>query len=104
MISYNSSVTLPLRTTVEDDYLHISVVSGPGHLENNSVVNLPSWADFEFSSRGDVTVAHSGDRTIVKVPPGLPTWQLRMTRSLSCLIDKSTDHVTIGEDQLEEYQ
>ena len=99
MISYNSSVTLPLRPTQEEDYLHVSIVNGPGHLEGNCVVNLPSWVDFEFSSRGDVIVAHVGDRTLLKVPPGLPTWQLRMTRSLYSLNDKAADRVIIGEDQ-----
>jgi hypothetical protein len=102
MISHNSSITLPLRPVIEDDYLHVSIVSGPGHLEGKCVVNLPSWVDFEFFSQGNVTVAHSSDRTLLKVPPGPPTWQLRMTRSLSSLIDKSMDHVIIGEDQAEE--
>ena len=49
MIRHNDSLTFPLRSSIEDDYLHISLVSGPGHLENKSVVNLPSWTDFEFS-------------------------------------------------------
>lgn len=97
MISYNSSVTLPLKPVIEDDYLHVSVVIGPGHLENTSVVNLPSWADFEFSSEKNVTITHSGERTLLKIPPGLPMWQLRITRPIS-RIDSSTDHVTIGDD------
>jgi len=101
MISHNSSVTLPLRPVIEDDYLHISIVSGPGHLNSKSIVNLPSWVDFEFTSDGDVTVTHSGDRTLVKIPPGLPVWQLKMTRSLASLIEKPSDCVTIGDDQLE---
>jgi hypothetical protein len=103
MISFDNSITLPLRPVIEDDYLHISIVSGPGHLKSKSVVNLPSWADFEFSSKGDVTVAHSGDRTLLKIPPGPPIWQLKMTRELSSLISQPSDRVTIGDDQ-HEYQ
>lgn len=98
MISFDSSITLPFSPVTEDDYLHISIVSGPGRLEGNCVVSLPSWADFEFFSRGDVTVAHSGDRTFVKIPPGYPIWQLKMTRSPSSLYNRSTDRVTIGDD------
>lgn len=98
MISHNSFVTLPLRPVMEDDYLYVSIVGGPGRLERNCVVNLPSWADFEFFSKGDVTVVHSGDRTLVKIPPGFPVWQLKMTRSFSLLINKSTDRVIIGDD------
>jgi len=99
MISHDSSVTVPLRSVIEDDYLHISVVGGPGRLEGNCVVNLPSWLDFELSSAADATVAHSGDRVLLKIPPGLPTWQIKMTRSLSSLINGSSDRVTIGDDQ-----
>lgn len=101
MISHNSSITLPLRPVIEDDYLHISIVSGPGDLENKSVVNLPSWADFELSSAGNATVSHSGDRVLLKIPPGPPIWQVKMKRSLSSIINQPTDHVTIGDDELE---
>ena len=101
MISHDSSITLPLKTVIEDDYLHISIVSGPGHLQSKSVVNLPSWVDFEFSSKGDVSVAHSGDRTLLKIPPGPPIWQLKMTCSPSSLINQPLDHVTFGDNQLE---
>jgi hypothetical protein len=99
MISYNSSVTLPLKSVVEDDYLHISIVSGPGRLKNRSIVNLPSWIDFDISSADDVSVTHSGDRTILKIPPGLPRWQLKMTRSSS--IDQQAGCVTISDDSPE---
>jgi hypothetical protein len=102
MISCNSSITLPLRTVIEDDYLHISIVRGPGRLEGICIVSLPSWVDFEISSADDVAVAHSGDRTFLKIPPGPPEWQLKMTRSFSSLNDQSSSHVTIGDDQLEQ--
>ena len=101
MISHDSSITLPLKSEIEDDCLHISIVSGPGWLEGNCVVNLPSWIDFELSSAGDASVAHSGDRTLLKIPPGPAIWQLRMTRSFSSLNDQPSDCVTIGDDQLE---
>lgn len=101
MISFNSAVNLPLKPVTDDDYLHISIVSGPGHLENRSVVNLPSWADFEFSSREDVTITHSGGRTLLKIPPGLPLWQLKITWASSSLKDlpvNSSDRVIVGDD------
>ncbi len=101
MISHDSSITLPLKSVIEDDYLHITIVSGPGRLEGNCVVNIPSWVDFELSSAGDATVAHLGERTLLRIPSGPPTWQLRMTRAVSSLIDQPLDHITIGDDQLE---
>lgn len=101
MISYDSSITLPLKPFIDDDYLHISLVSGPGRLEGNCFVNLPSWINFELSSAGDVTTAHSGERTLLKIPPGPPIWQLKITRSLSSLINQPSDHVTICDDYLE---
>ncbi|MCU0289222.1 MAG: hypothetical protein MUF15_22855 [Acidobacteria bacterium] len=35
IISHNSSISIPLRTSGEGDYLHISIVSGPGNLEKD---------------------------------------------------------------------
>lgn len=101
LISYNSSITLPLRPMLEDDYLHISLVSGPGPLAGNCTVNLPSWADFEFSPGGDVFVTHSGsgNRTLLKIPPGPPIWQLKITRSISTPFKQSSDRVTVGDDR-----
>ncbi len=92
LISYGSSIPLPLEPDVDDDYLHISIVSGPGQLELTSVVDLPSWANFEFSSEGKLTVIRSGDRTLLKIPPGLPLWQLKMTRSISSLKRRLSVH------------
>jgi hypothetical protein len=98
MISHDSSITLPLKPIIEDDYLYISIVRGPGRLEGSCVVNLPSWIDFELSSAGDAAITHSGERTILKIPPGPPTWQLKMTRALDSLIDQPWDRVTVGDD------
>lgn len=97
IISRSSSITLPLRTIVEDDYLYISVVRGPGNLWKESVIDLPSWADFEFSLEGKVVITHSGNRTLLKVPPGPPTWQLKMTRPNESFIVQKSDHIIIGE-------
>jgi hypothetical protein len=104
MISYNNSITVPLRADIEEDYLHISIVSGPGHLKNRSVVNLPSWLDFEFLSEGKITVNHANDRTLLIIPPGFPSWQLRMTRSISGRPNPPPDRVTIGDDQTEHWR
>ncbi|UCH96261.1 MAG: hypothetical protein JSV88_05230, partial [Candidatus Aminicenantes bacterium] len=97
MISYNRSITLPLGSVETGDYLHISIVSGPGHLTNDCWIDLPSWLDFEFSIEGKMTLTHSGDtkRTLLKISPGLPTWQFRVTRSTSAPIIQSADCVTV---------
>ena len=100
MISFNSSITVPLKTFIEDDYVHISIVSGPGNLENNSVVNLPSWVDFDFFPEGNVAVTHASNRILLRIPPGPPTWQLKMKRSASTLVNKLSDCVTIGDSQV----
>jgi hypothetical protein len=100
IISRSSSITLPLRTVEEEDYLHISVISGPGYLWKNCMLDLPSWADFEFSSEGKSTLTHSGDRILLKIPPGPPTWQLKMTmpNGLSSICPSTGDHVTVGDE------
>ena len=97
ILSRSSSITLPLETTVEEDYLHISVARGPGNLWKESVINLPSWADFEFSLEGKAVITHSGNRTLLKVPPGPPTWQLKMMRPNESPGIQKSDHIIIGE-------
>ena len=99
LISYNSSITLPLGTVEENDYLYISAVRSNGNLWKACLINVPSWADFEFSSEGKVAIAHSNDadRTILKVPPGPPTWQLKMTQSTAAFMGKLSDNIIIGE-------
>jgi len=97
MIGYDSSITLPFKPALENDYLYISIVSGPGNLESKSVVNLPSWINVEFLSEGKLIVTHSEDRTFLKIPPGLPGWQLKLTRSDSSGKRKD-DRVIISED------
>jgi len=108
IISHNSSIIIPLGINGDKDYLHISVVKGPGYLEKNCLINLPSWADFDFTSRENVTgisIIHSheqsSDRTILKIPPGPPAWELKVTRpaivSSKGTISKSKDYVVIGD-------
>jgi hypothetical protein len=94
IISYNNSFTLPLRSAGDDDYLHISAVRGPGRLKNDCLIDLPSWADFEFSSEGKVTVIHWDDRTLLKIPPGPPSWQLKITRPAG-VTGKQKDKITV---------
>jgi hypothetical protein len=101
IISQNSSITLPLREVGQGDYLHLSVVSGPGDLQYDCWVDLPSRLDFQFSSAGKVTgfaFTHSGDRSLLKISPGPPNWQLKLTRptDLSSTGRLSNDNVIVG--------
>ncbi|MCK5056625.1 MAG: hypothetical protein KAT34_08220 [Candidatus Aminicenantes bacterium] len=96
MISHSSSITLALRTVEEDDYLHLSVVSGPGRLRKACVIDLPSWADFEFSSVENGAIIHSGNRTLLKIPPGPPKWQLKITRPSDFVNAPTEDYLIIG--------
>lgn len=96
IISCNSTIAVPLKTVDEDDYLHISAVRGPGNLRNVCLVDLPSWVDFECSAEGKVTLNRRGDRTLLKIPPGPPTWQLEITRSTEYPFEATPSYVTIG--------
>ncbi len=97
MIGSNSTIDVSLRSVLEEDYLHISVVSGPGPLAQKCVINIPSWADFEFSSEGNLTATHSGDRTLLKIPPGPATWQLKITLPVTSLVNRQSDRVIIAD-------
>lgn len=99
LISYNSSITLPLGIVEESDYLYISAVRSHGNLWKACLIDLPSWADFEFSSDGKVGLAHSCQegRTILKISPGPPTWQLKMTQSTRAFMGKLSDNIIIAD-------
>ena len=100
IISHHSSITLPLRTVGEGDYLDISVGRSPGNLWRNCLIDVPSWSDFQFSSQGNITVIHSGGRILVKIPPGSPDWEIKITRpnGLPSAVPPSEDNVIIGDD------
>ena len=99
MISHSSSITLALRTVEGDDYLHLSVVSGPGRLRKDCVIDLPSWVDFEFSSVENGAIIHSGNRTLLKIPPGPPAWQLKITRAPGSANLPAEDYLIIGDSE-----
>lgn len=100
IISSNSSLTRGIKPTETDDYLHISVVSGPGHLGHYCVLDLPAFLDFKFSLIGEATLLHRGQRTLLRIPPGPPTWELKMTiPGQSPLIRSLTeDTITVADD------
>lgn len=81
IISHNSCISVPLGNAGDGDYLHVSVVKGPGYLWMDCVISLPLWLGFDFSSEGKMTVSRSADgsRTLLKIPPGPPTWELKIT-------------------------
>ena len=108
IISLNSSITLPLAANGEKDYLQISVVKGPGYLERNCLIDIPSWVDFDFTSKESLTgisITHSHDpdgaRTVLKIPPGPPAWELKITRPTRLASNgqftKKRDYVIIGD-------
>jgi hypothetical protein len=97
IISHGNTVSIPLRATGNSDYLHISVVSGPGRLEKECFVNIPSWCDFTVSSLGLGDISHSGDRILVKIPPGHPVWHLKITRPPNGTHIPAEDFISIGD-------
>ncbi len=105
IVSANSSVTRSIEPAAKDDFLHISPVIGPGRLKNWCVLDLPCFIDFRFTPAGEVILEHSGERTLIRVPPGLPTWELKMTipNRLPFADSVNGSHVTIGDaDELQE--
>jgi hypothetical protein len=108
IISPGSSIILPLGIAAEHDYLHISAVKGPGLLEKTCLADLPSWLDVEFNSCEKVTsisLAHrhdrEGDRIVLKIPPGPPAWELKLTRPAKTAVNsrstRKKEQVIIGE-------
>jgi hypothetical protein len=99
LLDSSSSHTLLLKTAAEDDYLHISPGSGPGDLKNECVLRIPSWADFQFSSKDKISLSHWGKLFLLTVPAGTAPWELRMTRPNDSDVYPATDTVTISDDE-----
>lgn len=112
IISHNSSITLPLGTNGQNDYLHISVVKGPGDLGSDCLINLPSWVDFELISKESITgmtLNHShssgGDTIWLKIPPGPPAWDLKITNPITLSSSRqlpAVNKLTIGDTRPDE--
>lgn len=105
IISHNSSVTLPVKIVDRTDYLQLFAARGPGHLWKHCLIRLPSWADFEFAVDRNVTLIHSHDSnsTLLKIPPGPPTWELKIAASpglsTSGKFSSTKDYITISDDE-----
>lgn len=97
MISPGNSKTTCLQADENGDYLHLSVTSGPGSLEQDCWINLPSRFNFTVCSLGNGCVVHLGARTLIKIPPGPPVWQLKITCSSADMKSHNKDHITIGD-------
>ncbi len=80
LISHSSSFTFPLESSTRNDYLHISIIRGPGRLECDCAVAVPLGMDFEYSGEGKVRINHRGKDIILAIPAGPPVWQLKLTR------------------------
>lgn len=101
ILSCNSSLTRDIKTKEENDYLHISVGRGPGYLKYYCFLDLPSFLDFRFSLTGEAILTHSGERTLLQIPPGPPTWELKMTipNRLSSGDTLNGNYITISDAQ-----
>ncbi|MCP4147150.1 MAG: hypothetical protein GY757_05315 [bacterium] len=97
LLSYSSFVTLSLGTIEDGDYLHLSIVRGPGNLERECVLDMPSWCNFEVSFGGDGSIVHHGKRTWLRIPGGPPVWQLRLTWSPGEFSTQKGDYISIGD-------
>jgi hypothetical protein len=93
LISTKKEVAVPLNLKSKNDHLSISVVGAPGHMWSGCRVDLPSWLDFDFLTTDSVTLGHrsSGERIFIDVPPGLPNWQLKITRQKDSLPPNMTE-------------
>jgi hypothetical protein len=99
IISYNSSITLPLHTADGKDYLGISMAGTAVGLSHNCVIDLPVWIEVEIYLEGKLTVSHRDRRTVLEIPAGSPAWELRLTRpaGLAARPPHAGDRVTIGD-------
>jgi hypothetical protein len=97
MISHGNSITIPMGTVEDGDYLYLSIVSGPGSMEKDCWIEIPTWCDFNVSGLGNGDLTHSGNQTLLKIPPGPPVWQLKITRPYGHVNKQIDDYIVIGD-------
>jgi len=83
IISSGSSAALTLKSAGEGDYIHVSVVKGPGDMLKETLIHIPSWADFQCEAPAGLSLFHlhspDGEGIQLKIPPG-PVWELKITK------------------------
>ncbi|MCP4213074.1 MAG: hypothetical protein GY765_00390 [bacterium] len=102
ILSHGSSVAAALEVVSEGDYIHISIPTGPGLLEHRVTVDIPSWADIEFTnrdsaSRNGFTFTHCAGRSLLRIPPGPPLWELKITCPDDLPDSITSDYIRIGD-------
>ncbi len=97
MISHCNTATITMDPADKDDYLHISVVSGPGRLTKPYQIDLPSWCDFSITTIGTATLRNKDNRTVLEFPPGPPDWQLKIMGGEKSTGTPKEDHIVVGE-------
>jgi hypothetical protein len=58
---------------------------------------MPAWADFEFSTEVKTTIRHLSSKIILKIQPGPPGWQLKITRPVD-VSHKNAAHIVITDE------
>lgn len=81
LVSANSSRIWRAKPGAADDFLHIAVAPGPGQLKSTWILDIPSYLNVKFRSSGEFVLFHSEERTELRIPPGPPDWQIRLTVS-----------------------
>jgi len=99
IISDNSGITLPLAAGDTGDYLHISAVRGPGNLKYICLINLSSRLNVECSTEGKISLVHTYQdgiaHLLLKIPPGPPAWQVKVTRPVDFFEKPTSNYVII---------
>lgn len=81
IVSSNSPLVLQMKPGNGEDFLHISVPMGPGHLKYSCELDLPSFLDIEFKfsmTMGEITLRHFSERIKLVIPPGPSSWGVKL--------------------------
>lgn len=93
--NYDNAVAIDLKSTDEFDYIHLSIVKGPWNLQNECLIKFPDKLDLELSTNnlhGCIHFIQSGHKTLLKIPPGSPNWEVKI-RNQNCLSSDNLENV-----------
>ena len=100
IISHNSSITLPFKTSGKEDFLSLSIPSVAGRLRKKCLIDLPEWSEVELSLEGKITIVQREGRILLKIPAGAPIWELKLTCSAEFVsnVPRNGDSIIIGDE------
>jgi hypothetical protein len=97
IVSHKNEVSIRLEKFAKGDFLDLSIVRGPGSMENECWMRVPSGCVFSIRNMSDSDTVYTDECIWVRFPPGPPLWQLKLAQPLNNNITDKKEYIIIGD-------